>query len=86
MIDRAPSSTADAPAARFNQEPKVVLQRNIEMVIYLVGVAILGLCYTRLKAALPPLWFLGAVFAYLIGLRLLGRAVARLGSAEDSEG
>ena len=56
------------------------------MVIYLVGVAILGLCYTRLKAALPPLWFLSAVFGYLIGLRLLGRAVARLGSAEDREG
>ena len=59
--------------------------RSAEVVIYLVGVAVLGLSYLKLKAALPPFWFLAVVFAYLFGLRLLGRAVAKRSSVDSDE-
>lgn len=47
-------------------------------IVYLVGVALLGLLYEPVKAALGGQWlFVGCVFAYLLALRLLGNLIAK---------
>jgi hypothetical protein len=54
------------------------MARRIEFLVYLVGVCLLGLSYAKLKNVFSSqLLFAGLCVAYLLLLRLIGRAVAR---------
>lgn len=49
-----------------------------QFVLYLVGVALLGLLYEPVQAALGgQRLFVGCVLAYLVALRLLGNLIAK---------
>ncbi len=52
---------------------------NPSWYIYLVGIAIFGLCYESVKSALGGQFlFVGAAIIYLIALRLIGDFVGRI--------
>ena len=53
-------------------------RRRIEFIVYLVGIALLGLCQQQLRAAIgSDAWAFVAVIGYLICLRALGCALSR---------
>jgi predicted RND superfamily exporter protein len=52
-------------------------KRKIEFVTYLVGVFVLGLFYSQLKASIPPLLVLASVIAWLLALRVLGAFIRK---------
>ena len=57
-----------------------------QFIVYLVGVAVLGLFYTPVKSALGGQWlFLLSVVGYLLALRLLGGWVAKLRTQKDAK-
>jgi hypothetical protein len=50
-----------------------------QFIVYMVGIALLGLFYGPVKAALGGEWlFLVGVICYLLALRLVGNWVARV--------
>lgn len=52
---------------------------NVQFVIYLLGIVLLGLFYAPVKAALGGQWlFLLSVIGYLLVLRFLGVLVANI--------
>ena len=52
---------------------------NVQFVIYLVGIVLLGLLYAPVKDVLGGQWlFLFAVIGYLLALRLLGVWVTKV--------
>jgi hypothetical protein len=48
-----------------------------EFIAYLVGVAVLGLFYAQLKAAMPGPVLLGVAMAYLVAVRIVGHLIAK---------
>jgi len=61
------------------------MTRRIEFIVYLIGVVVFGLFYATLKQAFSSqLLFAGLGLAYLVLLRLIGRALARRYGAPPS--
>jgi hypothetical protein len=59
---------------------------NVEFVVYLAGVCLLGLAHGTLKQSLPPWFFVVATIAWLLFLRLVGKVVKeRFFSAAEKE-
>jgi hypothetical protein len=57
-----------------------------QFIIYLVGVAVLGLLFAPVKAALGGRWlFLLSVVGYLVALRLLGVWVAKVRAQKEAK-
>ena len=57
-----------------------------QFIVYLVGVAALGLLYAPVKSALGGQWlFLLSVVGYLLALRRVGVWVARVRTQKDVE-
>lgn len=60
--------------------------RRVEFVVYLVGVALLGLSQINLRAAIGQDGIaFAAVLAYLLALRFLGRAAAKRFSRQGAK-
>jgi hypothetical protein len=58
--------------------------RRIEVIVYTLGVSILGLAYYQLKAAMSGWVFVTVALAYLVVVRLVGFLIARrLGKTAD---
>jgi hypothetical protein len=54
------------------------MKASPQFIVYLVGVALLGLFYEPVKSALGGQWlFVGCVLAYLVAPRLLGTLIAK---------
>jgi purine-cytosine permease-like protein len=52
--------------------------KNISVIVYVIGIMLFALFYSTIKTILDSeLVFIGAVFLYLIMLRLLGYFLAR---------
>ncbi len=51
------------------------MKANMKFIIYLLGVAILGLIYYPLKGALPAWLFVAVAIGYLLILRLLAEYI-----------
>lgn len=58
--------------------------RRIEFVAYLLGVMVLGLFHSQLKAALSGPVFLAVAIGYLVFVRVIGYFVARQVSKSSS--
>lgn len=54
-----------------------MLIRYIEPIVYFVGVFVLGLAYSSLKAAMSGPVFFAAAIVYLLALRFCGRFLAK---------
>ena len=63
-----------------------VMKPSPQFIVYLVGVSVLGLVYTPLKAALGGQWlFLLCVVGYLLALRLLAAWVVKVRAQRAKE-
>ena len=62
-----------------------MLVRYIEPIVYLVGVAILGLAHSSLKAAVSGPVFFAVAIVYLLALRLCGRFLVKKVTAHVAE-
>lgn len=63
-----------------------VMKPSLQIVVYLVGAALLGFLYAPVKAALGGQWlFLLFVVGYLLALRLLGVWVAKLRAQKEAK-
>jgi hypothetical protein len=57
-----------------------------EFVVYLVGIALLGLFYSPIKSALGDSWlFVMCAIAYVALLRLIGSVLAKARSANSRD-
>ena len=59
---------------------------RIEFIAYLAGVTLLGLFYSRLKAAMPGPILLGVAIGYLVLVRVAGHLIARRVAKAASSG
>lgn len=62
-----------------------MLIRYIEPIVYLVGVLVLGLAHSSLKAAMSGPVFFAVAIVYLLVLRLCGRFLAKKATAHLAE-
>lgn len=58
---------------------------NIQLVVYFIGVFVLGLFYSQLKAVTGGgIWFVLSAIGYLLMLRLVGYGITKLVHAKKS--